>query len=575
MKKKTSIRALIMGPVLLLGMVSILSNILAMSSLKKVNNTATRISDEYLSAISELDTIGQTAKDVHALALSHIVATDFETMTSMVGKIEAKEAVLYDAIIGFKKYSDASIAKSYDSMLSDYESLKGAVRILLAQSANQKTKDAYATANGEVAECSEKLDEDIASIITAIKNNTATERSALATNFRFANISSVTVVAISVVAVLIAIFVVIRFVIRPVIKAESELQDIIRGISERQGDLTKRISVNSRDEIGALSSGINEFIDRLQSIFKMITNNSSAMDKVVSDVLGSVQTSNNSASDLSALTEELAATMSEVANSAGVINKNTEAVRTEVDEMAAKSRDINEYSKRMKEHANSMEETARTNMEETNNKVEAILSDLNQAISDSESVDQVNTLTDEIMSIASKTNLLSLNASIEAARAGEMGKGFAVVAGEIGVLAENSRQTASNIQQINSVVVNAVHNLSGSANDLVDYMQNSILPEFERFVKDGEEYRDNANYIESVMADFTDKTEGFKATFDEIAESISNITTSIDEGVKGVSSAAESTQNLVYDMDNITKRMDENQRIAGELDKETAIFTKI
>lgn len=575
MKKKTSIRALIMGPVLLLGMVSILSNILAMSSLKKVNNTATRISDEYLSAISELDTIGQTAKDVHALALSHIVATDFETMTSVVGKIEAKEDVLYDAIVDFKKYSDASIAKSYDNMLSDYESLKGAVRILLAQSANQKTKDAYATANGEVAECSEKLDEDIASIITTIKNNTATERSALATNFRLANISSVTVVAISVVAVIIAIFVVIRFVIRPVIKAESELQDIIQGISERQGDLTKRISVSSRDEIGALSSGINEFIDRLQSIFKMITNNSSAMDKVVSDVLGSVQTSNNSASDLSALTEELAATMSEVANSAGTINKNTEAVRTEVDEMAAKSRDINEYSKRMKEHANSMEETARTNMEETNNKVEAILSDLNQAISDSESVDQVNTLTDEIMSIASKTNLLSLNASIEAARAGEMGKGFAVVAGEIGVLAENSRQTASNIQQINSVVVNAVHNLSDSANDLVDYMQNSILPEFERFVKDGEEYRDNANYIESVMADFTDKTEGFKATFDEIAESISSITTAIDEGVKGVSSAAESTQNLVYDMDNITKRMDENQRIAGELDKETAIFTKI
>ncbi len=575
MEKKTSIRALIMGPVLLLGIVSILSNILAMSSLKKVNDTATKISDEYLVAISELDTIGQTAKDVHALALSHIVATDFETMTSVVGKIEATEAVLYDAIVDFKRYSDASITKSYDSMLSDFQSLKNSVRVLLAQSANQKTKDAYATANGEVADCAAKLDADIDAIISAIENNTAAERSVLAANYRVANISSIIVVAISVVAVIVAIFVVSRFVIRPVIKAESELQDIVQGINERQGDLTKRISVSSRDEIGALSNGINEFIERLQSIFKMITNNSSAMDKVVSDVLGSVQTSNNSASDLSALTEELAATMSEVANSAGVINKNTEAVRTEVDEMAAKSRDINEYSKRMKEHANSMEETARTNMEETNNKVEAILSDLNQAISDSESVDQVNTLTDEIMSIASKTNLLSLNASIEAARAGEMGKGFAVVAGEIGVLAENSRQTASNIQQINSIVVNAVHNLSGSANDLVDYMQNSILPEFERFVKDGEEYRDNANYIESVMADFTDKTEGFKATFDEIAGSISSITTAIDEGVKGVSSAAESTQNLVYDMDNITKRMDENQRIAGELDEETAIFTKI
>ena len=575
MKKKTSIRALILGPVLLLGIVSILSNVIAMSGLKKVNNTATVIADEYLEAISELDTIGQTAKDVHTLALSHIVATDFETMTSVVGNIEAKEALLYEAILDFKKYSNATISQNYNNMVADYQSLKDAVRILLAQSANQKTKEAYATANGEVAQCSLNLDSDINAIISSIKSATVTERGTLSTNFRLANVMTIIVVVVSAVAVIISIFIVSRFVIRPVIKAEAELQDIIQGINNRQGDLTKRITVTSRDEIGALGSGINEFIERLQSIFVIITNNSSAMDKVVSDVLGSVQTSNNSASDLSALTEELSATMSEVADSAATINKNTEAVRAEVDEMASKSHEISDYSKQMKKHADSMEETARTNMEETNNKVEAILSDLNKAISDSESVDKVNTLTDEIMSIASKTNLLSLNASIEAARAGEMGKGFAVVAGEIGMLAENSRKTASDIQQINSIVVEAVQNLSSSANDLVDYLKNSILPEFERFVKDGEAYRDNANYVDSVMTDFTGKTDGFKASFDEIAESISSITTAIDEGVKGVSSAAESTQNLVYDMDNITKRMDENQRIAGELDEETAIFTSM
>ena len=73
-----------------------------------------------------------------------------------------------------------------------------------------------------------------------------------------------------------------------------------------------------------------------------------------------------------------------------------------------------------------------------------------------------------------------------------------------------------------------------------------------------------------------DKIEALaKETFDEIAEPISSITTAIDEGVRGVSSAAESTQTLVSDMDTITKRMDENQRIAGKLDDETAIFTKI
>jgi methyl-accepting chemotaxis protein len=388
-------------------------------------------------------------------------------------------------------------------------------------------------------------------------------------------ISSIVVIIISILAAIIAIFMVSRYVIRPVIKAEADLREIIEGINNREGDLTRRITVMSHDEIGALSHGINSFIELLQNIFVIISNNSESMEKIVSDVLGSVQTSNSSAADLSALTEELSATMQEVANSANAINKNTETVVADVEQMAEKSREINEYSKAMKEHADNMEKTARTNMAETNAKVNEILEALNKAIADSQSVDQVNSLTDDIMNIASQTNLLSLNASIEAARAGDAGKGFSVVAGEIGSLAGNSKQTAENIQKINSVVVNAVHNLADSANDLVSYMQNSILPELAKFVEDGGKYKENANYIESVMTDFAGKTEGFQENFTEIAESISSITTAIEEGVNGVASAAESTQVLVSDMDNISKRMEENQRISGELDSETAIFTKI
>ena len=575
MEKKRSIRAMIMIPVLLLGVVSILSNVMAMISLGRVNRTASTIANEYMTSITELDAIAQKSKDIHALALSHIVATDFETMTSVVAQIEEKEKDLEIAMEEYGATVPKSAQASYDALTADYQTFKDSIKILLAQSANQKTKDAYQTANGAVAENSAQLNQDTEALIADIQKAAEDGKADLSTAYAIAVFASNAVVVISVLAVIFAIYMVYRHIINPVVRAEAELQDIITSINNREGDLTRRIPVESHDEIGALSTGINAFIARLQDIFTIITNNSTAMDQVVTDVMGSVQTSNSSASDLSALTEELSATMQEVANSAGVINNNTEAVRVEVDEMAEKSRQINDYSKTMKEHADVMEQNAKTTMDETNDKVQQILESLNQAISDSQSVDQVNSLTDDIMNIASQTNLLSLNASIEAARAGEAGRGFAVVAGEIGTLAENSRQTASNIQEINSVVVNAVHNLSDNANDLVAYMQNSILPEFQRFVEDGEKYRQNADYIESVMTDFTDKTEGFKDTFNEIAESINSITTAIEDGVKGVSSAAESTQNLVYDMDTISKRMDENQRIAQELDEETAIFTKI
>ena len=575
MKKRRSIRLLILIPVLLLGAVSIISNVMALFNLARVNNTASKIADEYMVAITELDTIGQTSKDIHALALSHIVATDFETMTSVIADIESEEAVLDETIAAYSKFTTASNQEYYEKMQQDYKTFQDSIKVLLAQSANQKTKDAYTTANGEVAYSANLLSEDIDAIIATFNEDANVARADLTAATRYASFASLGVIIISLIAVAIATFIVLRYVIHPVIRAKDELQDIIDGINRREGDLTRRITVESDDEIGALSSGINSFIELLQDIFTMITNNSTSMFKVVGDVMGSVQTSNSSASDLSALTQELSATMQEVANSAGTINNNTETVREEVEEMAKKSHEINEYSRTMKAHADTMEQSARANMNETNAKVEKILVALNEAIEDSKSVDQVNSLTDEILNIADQTNLLSLNASIEAARAGEAGKGFAVVASEIGSLAQDSSQTASNIQEINSIVVSAVHNLSDNANELVAYLKEYILPEFEQFCEDGAKYKDNADYVESVMNDFSNKTEGFKSTFEDIAGSINSITTAIDEGVKGVSSAAESTQTLVNDMDNIAKRMDENQKIAGELDNETKIFSKM
>ena len=575
MKKRRSIRLLILIPVLLLGAVSIISNVMALFNLARVNNTASKIADEYMVAITELDTIGQTSKDIHTLALSHIVATDFETMTSVIADIESEEAVLDETIAAYSKFTTASNQEYYEKMQQDYKTFQDSIKVLLAQSANQKTKDAYTTANGEVADSANLLSEDIDAIIATFNEDANVARADLTAATRYASFASLGVIIISLIAVAIATFIVLRYVIHPVIRAKDELQDIIDGINRREGDLTRRITVESDDEIGALSSGINSFIELLQDIFTMITNNSTSMFKVVGDVMGSVQTSNSSASDLSALTQELSATMQEVANSAGTINNNTETVREEVEEMAKKSHEINEYSRTMKAHADTMEQSARANMNETNAKVEKILVALNEAIEDSKSVDQVNSLTDEILNIADQTNLLSLNASIEAARAGEAGKGFAVVASEIGSLALNSSQTASDIQEIYSIVVNAVHNLSDNANELVAYLKEYILPEFEKFCEDGAKYKDNADYVESVMNDFSNKTEGFKSTFEDIAGSINSITTAIDEGVKGVSSAAESTQTLVNDMDNIAKRMDENQKIAGELDNETKIFSKM
>ena len=165
MNKKSSIKVMILVPVLLLGLVCILSNVMSVVNLRKVNNTASSIADDYMTLITDLDKVGQTAKDIHTLALSHIVATDFETMTSVIAKIDEEEALLEEYLAKLSAYKNKGISFDYNKTYSDYENFKNNIMILLAQSANQKTKDAYATANGEVANASATLDSDIQSVI--------------------------------------------------------------------------------------------------------------------------------------------------------------------------------------------------------------------------------------------------------------------------------------------------------------------------------------------------------------------------------------------------------------------------
>ncbi|MEE1304038.1 MAG: methyl-accepting chemotaxis protein [Agathobacter sp.] len=573
-KKKTSIRTRILLPVILLSAVAIVSTLIGISSIKKVNSKASLIADEYMVAVEQLSAMERGIQEIHTHALSHIIATDFNTMLFNINEIEKREIEVEERITYFLRYVDENDT-NFQNIASKYKELKYAVRSVMAFSANQKTSEAYALANGEISECTESINASIGALDAQIKQGSNDARDSLSVVYSSSTIINIILIVIAIIAALVAVFIVMRYVIKPIKSAEQEITEIITGINNSQGDLTKRITITSNDEIAALGNGINEFMSTLQRILYTITDNSGKMEKIVTEVLGSVHTSNDSASDLSAVTEELAATMQEVSNSVNAINTNAEQVSKEVNDIADKTSEINGYSKTMKSNADEMESAARTNMEQTNQKVSEILEVLGQAIEDSKSVDQVDSLTNDILSISSQTNLLALNASIEAARAGEAGRGFAVVANEISDLADSSRVAANNIQQINQIVNAAVHNLAENANGLVVYMKEVILPQFENFVDEGNQYKENASYIESTMNDFNEKTDSLNEAVSKIAQSINYITESIEEGVRGVTGAAESTQNLVYDMDNISNRMDENQRIAGDLQKETSIFTKL
>ena len=577
MKKqgRISTKLIILLPVFILGFVSVLSNIIAVFNVRRVNQNATQIANGYMECVSELGDIQKETLDIHRLGLSHIVATDLNGMISLVDSIRSEEDVLDGYLSEFQAYVNEDNKADYDNLLSNYEGLKYELANLMAYSANGNNEEAYALANGKITEYSSAMQSSIEAIRTNVNEESDIAKQQLQTVYRTSLATGAGAIVISVAALLVTLFCVFKLVILPLARTQKEITDIIQNIDNREGDLTKRVSMSANKEIAAVGNGINVFMDTLQDIFKIIVSNSNKMDTVVGEVRDSMQTSNGSVSDLSALTQELSATMEEMSENASVINTSTESVKADVDQIASRTGEINEFSREMKAHADSMEASARENMESTGTKVNEILEVLDKAIEDSKSVNQVNSLSNDILNIASQTNLLALNASIEAARAGEAGKGFAVVATEISQLASASQEAANDIQQINRVVTEAVENLAEHANGLIQYMKEEILPEFDNFVTAGNEYREKATYIENSMDEFSQKTDDLKNSMTEIADSIQTITFAINESVKGIGSAADSTQILVGDMENITGHMNENQQIASDLKKETEVFKKL
>jgi len=528
MINKLSLKYRLILPVALLGMVALISNLLAVSNIRNVNANAANIADNYMRQQTQLSEIRRSIMDIHKMALSHIVATDYETMITLVRQIKEEEKLLDEQLAQYNSGLSPKDGEAYQSLLSNYDSFKHALVFLVCASAGSKTQNAYAYANGDVATFAAAAEENINTLYASVSQQTSLARAQLSSVYLGSMITNSASMILCVLLVVSVISLILRSVVRPI-----------------------------------------------KGILHTIQGSSGRINDVVGEVLKRTRTSTKSATDLSFLAGELSSFIQKAADNAAAISKNSEETRLYATQIADECNAIAEYSTAMKTRADEMELSAKTSMEATSAKTADMMRVLAEAIEQSKSVEQINTLTDDILSISSKTTLISLNASLEATRAGKAGKGFSVVAGEIRQLADSSRDTANRIQQINEVITDAVYHLSQSAQNLVDYMDQSILKEFEEFVEAGSQYRKDASYIENVMDEFNDKTMRLQNSMTEIADSIGSITKAMDDSAAGISRVAGSTQHLVSDMADITGKMDVNQEVAGELSRETVSFANL
>ncbi|MBQ7358860.1 MAG: methyl-accepting chemotaxis protein [Lachnospiraceae bacterium] len=385
--------------------------------------------------------------------------------------------------------------------------------------------------------------------------------------------SNTTKIVMAVVATFLTIMVAAMGVIQPLVAMNRKLKDIISGIESGNGDLTQRVKVKGKDEIGQLAVGINAFIESLQEVMVEVTDSSDKLENVVNNVVDKVGTVNREATDISAVMQELAATMEEISASTINIRENTQGASDGVNVLAGASEDLVAYADSMNQRASELESKAEENKQTTSTVVGENISKLERAMEDSRKVEQINELTNQILSISSQTNLLALNASIEAARAGEAGRGFAVVAEEIRQLADSSKATADNIQEINQFVIAAVKELIESSKVIVDYINKVILPDYDGFVDSGKQYNEDAAHVKEIVTQFNEMAAKLQGLVDSVTHMVGEITIAIEDSTKSVTEVTESATVLAEEIDVVADEMKDNKAVADALHAQTVKFT--
>jgi len=375
---------------------------------------------------------------------------------------------------------------------------------------------------------------------------------------------------------IILMIVVMRFsVVKPAVNANRKLDEIITGINNNAGDLTQRVAVNTNDEVGQLSAGINSFIDQLQGIIKQLKDGSERMNVQVNNINENIIKAGNGAGDVSATMEEMSASIEEISATIEQINENSNQMVQDAKEIYVMAENGAEHMNSVKSKAQTIKAEAVESKDNTIRMLRENKEQLERAIENSNNVSKINELTGEILDIASQTNLLSLNASIEAARAGDAGRGFAVVADEIRGLADNSTQTANNIQSISAMVTDAVGQLAKNADALVKFIDEVVLADYDKFVGVSEEYHNDADSMDEMMISFRTKAAALEDMLAQVAESVHGINTAMEENAEGVSHVADNTGNLVQLLGEIGQDADSNKQISDGLQGEVERFTKI
>ncbi|KIL08880.1 chemotaxis protein [Clostridium botulinum] len=538
-------------------------------TLSSVNKQSTIITQEFIPAMICSEELNVMTSDFRLLEYDHIISNTSEAMQEKENEMEEDKKEIQKSLDFYattiRAEEDKELFKTVKDEWNKYLELNKQVIDL---SRELKTEEVMNIMDKESKEAFDKASSSL--IKLANLNKKMTEEASLAGDKLSSGSIRINIIIISVLGVLSVVFGIM--IINTIIKPLNMLKIELDSLAERGGDLTQEIEINSEDEIKDLSVSLNKFIQNLRNIIKQVNESSNSIEDVTELIKDNVTKLNSDIEEVSATTEELAANMEETAASSEEMLATSQEIEEVVKSISQKSQ---EGAIKAGEISNRAEDT-KINVQASEMKSTELFKstkiELEEAIQESKVVEEINVLSESIMQITSQTNLLALNAAIEAARAGEAGKGFSVVAEEIRKLAEQSKDTVIEIQNITGKVTSAVGNLSSSSDKLLKFMSIDVYNDYKKMLDVADKYSEDAEFVDSLVTDFSSSSEELLASLQEVIKTIDGVSQAANEGAGGTTDIASSILQVNDKSNSVLENSLKSQENAKKLKEEISKF---
>lgn len=545
-------------------------------TLQSVIGMSDQIVSEQVAEQEKISTLSRQFTYINSQVLTHVMTTNSVTMDTLSEKILQDITDMEQQIeeFGYLLSEGDERKEALDSASAELAKYRKTVESLLVTSAENKTQ-AYVSATSNLPMFNEHIENYMNRMleITAQEMEQAQgqmEQSAA----RVPGIISVASIALLVVVIVIMLGLRL-WVIGPVKKATKQVDELVEGIRCNKGDITKRIHVGSRDEVGRLAIAINDLVAQMQIIIRAITEGCGQMEEKQADIISNVEKVNATADHTMRNLGVMSRGMQLVTGAIEGVQQDTGVLDHTVENMLEVAQNGRNYAADIKEKAGKMKVTAVESKQEATLVMKEIDTAMTESIANSRQIHKITELTEEILGIAGTTNLLALNASIEAARAGEAGRGFAVVAEEIRKLADSSKESANNIQEISNRVVESVEELSENATRLLEFMNTRVMKDYDALEDTGSNYHEAADHVDEMMNEFGQKIDELLSVLQNVNTANTQMEATVGDSTEKLSVVEKNNQGLQQEMKDISYAVEELAASAGQLKESIRCFTVV